>query len=364
MSVQGPYLILAGGTGGHVFPGLAVAEALGHEGQDVVWMGTRRGLEADHVPAAGIPMEWVDVGGLRGKGAAQRLAAPWTLARAVLQAWRIVRRTRPRAVLGMGGFAAGPGGVAARLSRVPLVIHEQNAIPGLTNRWLARIAQRVLEAFPGTFSPSVGAVCTGNPVRPAIAGLAAPQKRMAGRHDPIRLLVFGGSRGARTLNEQVPKAVAGLRAAGVSLEVWHQAGGAEYEAARTAYEAAATDVRLMPFIEDMAEAYAWADLAVCRAGATTVAELAAAGLGAVLVPFPHAVDDHQTANARFLVEQDAGVLLSNAALGGGKLQEVLHGLVTDRSKLLTMACNAHALARPDAAQAVAAVCREVSHGDE
>lgn len=364
MSAQGPYMILAGGTGGHVFPGLAVADALDQAGAEVVWMGSRRGMEAEHVPAAGISMEFVDVGGVRGKGVLAQATLPWTMLRAIAQARRIMRRIRPRAVLGMGGYAAGPGGVAARLSRVPLVIHEQNAIPGMTNRWLGRMAQQVLEAFPGTFPPAVRAQCTGNPVRREIAALAPPEHRFADRDGPVRLLVMGGSRGARTLNEQVPRAVAALRAAGHDLAVWHQAGGKEHAAARQAYEAAGTQASLEPFIKDMAAAYAWADLAICRAGATTIAELAAAGLGAVLVPFPHAVDDHQTANARFLVDREAAVLVPNEAVAGGGLADVLAPLVADRGRLEHMARAARQLARPEAASTVASVCRQAGgdHG--
>ncbi|MDQ2695681.1 MAG: undecaprenyldiphospho-muramoylpentapeptide beta-N-acetylglucosaminyltransferase, partial [Pseudomonadota bacterium] len=291
MTDEAPVMIMAGGTGGHVFPALAVAEWLRRRDVPVVWMGTRRGLEATLVPKAGIPVEWIGVAGLRSSGWRRGLMAPVMLAQALGQAAVALGRCRPRVVLGMGGFVSGPGGLMAWLRRIPLVIHEQNAVAGLTNRWLARFADQVLEAFPDSFPAARHARCTGNPVRQAIADLLPPAARFAGRRGPARLLVVGGSQGALALNQLVPQALARLPE---RPEVWHQAGGRLLEAARTAYAQAGVSARLEPFIDDMAGAYGWADLVLCRAGALTVAELAAAGVGAVLVPFPYAVDDHQT----------------------------------------------------------------------
>ncbi len=357
MSGQSPILIMAGGTGGHVFPALAVAEQLRAWNLPVVWMGARQGLEAKLVPQAGIPIEWIGVAGLRGKSLQRRLTAPLMLTRALSQAGGILRRLQPRVALGMGGFASGPGGLMARLLGIPLVVHEQNALAGMTNRWLSRLASRVLEAFPGSFPASRHALAVGNPVRAAIAALPQPAQRFAGRSGPARLLVVGGSQGALALNQLTPAALALLPAA-ERPQIWHQAGGALQEPATRAYQEAGVEVRLQPFIEDMAAAYGWADLVLCRAGALTVAELAAAGVGAVLVPFPHAVDDHQTANARFLERGGAAVVAPQAELTAARLAELLRQLLRERGRLLTMAQAARRLARIDAAERVAAVCLE------
>ena len=361
-----PVLIMAGGTGGHVFPALAVAERLRGRGVPVAWMGTRRGLEATLVPEGGFAMDWIVVAGLRGKGLLRRLLTPFMLARALWQAGVVLRRVRPPVVLGMGGFVSGPGGVMARLLGIPLVVHEQNAIAGMTNGWLARIASRVLEAFPGAFPPARRAVAVGNPVRASIAALPPPGERLAGRGDRPRLLVVGGSQGALALNQLVPRALA-LLAENERPAVWHQAGGQLHEAAEIAYREAgltarrsslAARYRLTPFIEDMAEAYGWADLALCRAGALTVAELAAAGVGAVLVPFPHAVDDHQTANARFLEQGGAALVLQQAGLTPEGLAVTLRALLGDRPRLLRMAEAARRLATFGAADQGAVACLE------
>ncbi len=357
MSEMRPVLIMAGGTGGHVFPALAVAERLRQRGVPVVWMGTRRGLEATLVPKAGIPMEWIGVAGLRGKGVRRLLEMPLMLGRALWQAGTILRRLRPRVVLGMGGFASGPGGMMARLLGIPLVVHEQNAIAGLTNRGLSRLASRVLEAFPDTFPPARRAIAVGNPVRESIAALPPPTERFAGRDGPPRLLVLGGSQGARALNQLVPQALALLGDA-ERPTVWHQAGGQLHEAAAVAYREAGTTARLTPFIEDIAEAYGWADLVLCRSGALTVAELAAAGVGAVLVPFPFAVDDHQTANARFLERRGAALVIQQAELTRERLAAILRELLGDRARLLSMARAARSLAAIEAAEQVAVACLE------
>ncbi len=345
-------LIMAGGTGGHVFPALAVAELLRERECRVVWVGTRRGLEARIVPAKGFAIEWLSVSGLRGKGLLTWLLAPVHLAIALVQAFSIVRRQKPAVVLGVGGFATGPGGVAAWLLGRPLVIHEQNAIAGLTNRWLARIARLVLEGFPGSFPPGVRTHCIGNPVRREIAALPAPESRFAVRSGVIRLLIIGGSLGARRLNSSVPRAIALLQRQGHRFEVWHQAGERGIEEARAEYSLAGVTGRVEAFIDDMAGAYGWADLVICRAGALTVAELAAAGVGALLVPFPHAVDDHQTHNARFLTEAGAAVLISDQDFEPAFLAAELARLAGDRLQLLDMARRARTRAMPHAAESL------------
>jgi UDP-N-acetylglucosamine--N-acetylmuramyl-(pentapeptide) pyrophosphoryl-undecaprenol N-acetylglucosamine transferase len=352
---------MAGGTGGHVFPALAVAERLRADGVDVFWIGTRRGMEARLVPQRGFAMEWIGIEGLRGKGMATLALAPFRLAAALWQAARILRRRRPAAVLGMGGFASGPGGLMARVLRLPLVIHEQNRVPGLTNQWLARIAARVFEAFPGSFPPARRAVACGNPVRSEIAIVPPPEERLAGRLQgpgPRRLLVLGGSLGAQALNRTLPFALAQIPE-GLRPQVRHQAGERTLAEAEQGYVQAGVAAEVTAFIADMATAYGWADLAVCRAGALTVSELAAVGLPAILVPYPHAVDDHQTGNARFLSEAGAARLVTQAELTPETLARHLTELLGDPALLLTMARAARAKAQPDAAGRVAAACREV-----
>lgn len=349
-------LIMAGGTGGHVFPALAVARVLRDRRHEVVWLGTRRGIEARLVPADGIPIEWIEIEGLRGRGALHWLAAPVKLARAIHQAIAILRRVKPVVVLGCGGFASGPGGVAAWLRRVPLVVHEQNAVAGMTNRWLARLADAVAEAFPGSFAPGLRATVTGNPVRREIAALEPPASRFAARKDPLRLLVFGGSQGASALNRIVPHAVARLPQS-LRPAVLHQTGKRDLEATSALYRELGLDADLRSFLDDMAGAYAEADLAVSRAGALTVSELAAAGLGAVLVPFPAAVDDHQTRNAGFLVDAGAAVLLPESELTAERLAAELEPLLAPgRGPALRLALAARAVAVTDAAERVASIC--------
>jgi UDP-N-acetylglucosamine--N-acetylmuramyl-(pentapeptide) pyrophosphoryl-undecaprenol N-acetylglucosamine transferase len=355
---RAPILIMAGGTGGHVFPALAVARLLRSRQEQVVWLGTRQGIEARLVPAEGIALETIRVAGLRRKGFLAWLLAPWRLAIALSDALRVLRRLRPKVVLGMGGFAAGPGGLAAWLLGRPLVIHEQNAIAGLTNRLLARLAREVLEAFPGSFSASRRTRLIGNPVRDEIGALPAPATRLAGRSGPWRLLVLGGSLGAQALNAAVPQAIARLPA-GERPEILHQAGEKTVALARAGYASAAVTARVEPFIADMAAAYGWADLVVCRAGALTVAELAAAGLPAVLVPFPGAVDDHQTRNAGYLVAAGAAVLLPQSELTPERLARELLALATDRAGLLRRATAARTLARPAATAGIADLCQQL-----
>ncbi len=345
---RAPILIMAGGTGGHVFPGLAVADVLRERAQPVVWLGTRRGIEARLVPAAGIDIEWISIAGVRGAGVLSWLAAPFRLSVALIQALAVLRRRQPSAVLGLGGFVAGPGGVAAWLTRRPLVVHEQNAVAGTTNRYLARLASRVFEAFPNSFPGDVAAELVGNPVRRAIAALAPPQERFRDRpvDAPLRLLVIGGSQGARILNHTLPEALALLAPEQRPL-VWHQ-GGATHEEAAQRYERLQVAARLEPFIDDMASAYAWADLVLCRAGALTIAELAAAGLGSVLVPFPHAIDDHQAKNAAHLSRVGAAVVIPQSELHPARLAAELTSLLGDRQGLQRMAEAARGQATPAA----------------
>ncbi len=351
-------MILAGGTGGHVFPALAVAQVLRRQ-VPVIWLGTPFGLERKIALEQGLRFVAVTIKGLRGKGLAAKVSGPFKIAVALAQSFVCLMKTRPAAVLGMGGYVSGPAGVAAWLLRIPLVIHEQNAIPGFTNRLLARIAARVLEAFPASFGPPVNAVHTGNPVRKTIADIKKTERNASSAD--LRILVLGGSQGAKTLNEVVPKAIAKLATA--SILVRHQCGPRHLESTRQSYEN--TDLKrvmVVPFIDDMAEAYAWADLVVCRAGALTIAELSVAGKAAILVPYPFAVDDHQTANAHHLVARQAAVLFPETELTPEGLAERLRWLCEDRRRLEQMGQNARVLAVENAADKVALACLEVARG--
>lgn len=356
-------LIMAGGTGGHVFPALAVADVLRSQGVEVSWIGTQSGLESRVVTKAGIPIEWVTVTGLRGKGAGAWLWAPFRLFKAVAQALRIMWHYKPTVVLGMGGFVAGPGGLAAKLLRVPLVIHEQNAIAGLTNRLLAPFATKVLEGFAGTFQTKHNVTTVGNPVRMAITQLPPPQQRFATRQGPLKLLIVGGSLGAQVLNEVVPQALM-IFTPQARPAIWHQTGSRMAEETAAVYRDKGIVARVEPFIEDMAAAYGWADLVICRAGALTVAELAAAGVAAVLIPFPYAVDDHQTHNAMFLMAHGAATLLPQRELTAARLYKLLNecGCATqERSHVFKMANAARELSSPHAATEVARLCLEAAH---
>jgi UDP-N-acetylglucosamine--N-acetylmuramyl-(pentapeptide) pyrophosphoryl-undecaprenol N-acetylglucosamine transferase len=346
---------MAGGTGGHVFPALAVAKVLRDRGVAVVWLGVPGSMESRLVPANGFPIEWVRVAGIRGKGPKAWLLAPLRIVKAVAQAMGVLRRVQPRSVLGAGGYVSGPGGIAAWLLRIPLLIHEQNAIAGLTNRWLARIATQVLEAFPGSFGAGARACTIGNPVRADIAAVAEPRTRFAGREGRSRLLVFGGSQGALRLNAMVPQALARV-APEIRPHVRHQTGERGLESARAAYTQAQVEADVLPFIDDMAAAYGWADLAVCRAGAMTVAELQAAGLGAVFVPLPSATDDHQTKNAEVMVKSGAAILIQERDLTPERLAETLRELAADRTRLLAMAEAARGSRVIDAADRLADLC--------
>ncbi len=350
-------MVMAGGTGGHVFPALAVAQWLSAQGCRITWLGSAHSMESRLIPDYGIPLEQIAVRGIRGVGLKRRLLAPFEIGRALFQALAVLRRTRPNLVLGMGGFVTGPGGLMARVLRIPLVIQEQNAIPGLTNRLLARLACRVFEAFPGSFGADLGAETSGNPVRQEIVDLPPPAERFSDRSGPIRLLVLGGSLGARVLNQVVPEALARLPSEQRPL-VRHQTGEKLYDEADEAYRSAGVSAQVKPFEKDMAAAYGWADLVLCRAGALTVSELAAAGVGAILVPYPHAVDDHQTHNARFLVEAGAARLAPQESLTAEELALWLDNLSADRAQLLHMAEAARGLAVADAAGVVGRACLE------
>ena len=350
-------LVMAGGTGGHVFPALAVADWLRERGWRVVWMGTPNGMEARLVPEQGYAMEFVRFGGVRGKGALRWAWLPLQLLGAFVRSIGVLLRVRPDVVLGMGGFTAFPGGLMAVLLGRPLVIHEQNSVAGLTNKVLARLADRVLTAFPAPFGKGVASVAVGNPVRADIAALPAPEARLAGREGRLRLLVVGGSLGAQALNEAVPQALA-LLPETERPEVVHQSGMKQLDALRANYEKAGVQADIRPFIDDMAWEIAWCDLMVCRAGALTLAEVTAAGVASVLVPYPHAVDDHQTHNARHLAGHGAAILLPQPQLTAQSLAEILRGMT--RGKLLDMAQAARALAKPDATADVAQACMELA----
>lgn len=354
VSSSDPVMILAGGTGGHIFPGLAVARVLRARGVPVVWLGADGAMETRLVPQHGIEIDTIAIAGLRGKGKAALLGAPWRVLKAVRGAGAVLRRRAPRAVVSFGGFAAGPGGLAARLQGRPLLVHESNRAPGFTNRVLAKFARRVLVGFPDSGLPREEVV--GNPVRDEIAALPPPRQRFTDRNGPMRLLVLGGSQGARALNLAVPRALSQL--GNVSFEVRHQCGEKMLGEAQQAYAQAGVAASVESFIADMAAAYVWADLVVCRAGASTLAELCAAGVGSVLVPFAAAVDDHQTRNAEYLAERGAALLLKQDEALATNLQAALRVLAADPARRLAMAESARSLAKPDAAERIADIILE------
>ncbi|HEA50868.1 undecaprenyldiphospho-muramoylpentapeptide beta-N-acetylglucosaminyltransferase [Marinobacter antarcticus] len=362
------FLIMAGGTGGHVFPALATARALQEKGHDVHWLGAVGGMEERLVGDTGIPLSLIHISGLRGKGKLAQMMAPFRLMRALGEAFTLMRRIRPDCVVGMGGFVTGPGGLASWLTRTPLVIHEQNAIAGMTNRILVRFAKTVLEGFPGSFGSDVITRCTGNPVREDLATLPAPEQRLAERliepgepENRLRILVVGGSLGAQVFNQQLPEAMAMLPE-GERPQIRHQCGEKHIDAARASYEQHGVEAELEPFIDDMANAYCWADVVLCRAGALTISELCAAGIGAVLVPFPYAVDDHQTKNGQQMVNAKAAVLIPQSQLTPAVLAETLGDLAKDRARVMNMANAARTLARTDATERVVNYCLEAANG--
>ena len=346
-------LIMAGGTGGHIFPALAVAHQLRDAGWSVVWLGNPDGMEARLVPQHGFEMRWLNFGALRGKGLLRKMLLPFNLLRGFWQALGVLGQVRPDVVLGLGGYITFPAGMMAALKGIPLVLHEQNSVAGLANRVLAKVADRVLSGFPDVLAKGEW---VGNPVRPEIAALPTPAERLAGRSGPLHVLVIGGSLGAQALNEMVPRGMAQL-AEHERPHIVHQSGEKHLDALTANYAAAGVHAHCVAFIEDMAGAYDWADLVICRAGALTIAELSAAGVASLLVPFPHAVDDHQTGNARFLSETGAAVLLPQTTLTPESIAELRN---YSREQLLTMAASARALAKPDAAARVAEICAEIA----
>ncbi|MFM2484813.1 undecaprenyldiphospho-muramoylpentapeptide beta-N-acetylglucosaminyltransferase [Celerinatantimonas yamalensis] len=351
MSYQTPHLlVMAGGTGGHVFPGLAVAKVMQSRGWKVTWLGTATRMEADIVPRHGFDIEFLDIQGVRGNGWRRKLSAPWKIFCALLQARRLLKRLQPTVVLGMGGFASGPGGLAAKWSGIPLIIHEQNAVAGMTNRWLNRFASCSLSAFPETLP---GAIQVGNPVRDEILQVGQSARIFTSR---MNILVVGGSLGARVLNEQLPGAIQSC--ANLALQVRHQVGSGNAENTLQRYRAlGVTNVHVEEFIDDMAQAYRWADLVICRAGALTVSEIAAAGLPAIFIPLPHAVDDHQTRNACYLADHQAAKILPQTTLDALHLSELLQELAIPSVREV-MSRQALQLAVGDAAQQVADVCQQ------
>lgn len=351
-------LIMAGGTGGHIFPGLALADVLRQEGVEVHWLGTEKGLESRLVGEQGFPLHVITVSGVRGKGVLALLRAPLQLGKALFQSLRLIRRLQPDVVVGMGGFASGPGGLAAWLLGYPLIVHEQNAKAGFTNKLLAVFAKRVLQAFPNAFPPHRKLRTVGNPVRASLETLAPPNERFVMR-ERLHLLVLGGSLGAKAINELVPAALALLKVAERPVVI-HQTGESHWQATQVFYtQAGIHDATVVPFLTNMAEAYAFADVVLCRAGALTVSELCSVGLGALFIPYPHAVDDHQTANADFMVKGGAAICIQQAALTAERLAAEIKVFVTRRALCLEMANKAYVLRHAGVASEMASICQEV-----
>lgn len=351
-------LIMAGGTGGHVFPALAVAHELQRKNISVVWLGTKRGIESSIVPANTIPVEWITIHGLRGKGLLSWLLAPFKLLQAMLQSYRAIRKVKPNCVLGMGGFVAGPGGLVARLCAKPLLIHEQNAVAGLTNYWLAKIAQRVFTGFDNVPNLPARAKWVGNPVREKIKTVAKGQSDNKLSNE-LNLLIIGGSQGAHSFNEYLPAILSSLDD---KVRIWHQTGKGRADAVQSTYqqltETADAKIKVTEFIDDMATAYQWADLLVCRAGAMTVAECCAAGVPAIFVPYPYSAGDHQVANAECMVMADAAMMIANSELTTSVFTDALTNMLSDKARLAEMGRNAEKLHKQDSASLVAEACEE------
>lgn len=351
-------LVMAGGTGGHVFPALATAEKMQEQGVHIEWLGSRHGIEAELVPAAGIKLHAIEVRGLRGKGKLSLLLAPFKLLLALWQALKVLRAVNPDVVLGMGGFASGPGGLAAWLLRKPLIIHEQNAVAGMTNKALSKLARKVLEAFKNAFPVGVKTESVGNPVRGSILTMDKPNDRLQGRSGKIRLLVVGGSLGAKAINDLLPEVLSEMPVA-ERPEVWHQAGKRNIDETLARYNELGVDgCKVVPFIDGMDSAYAWADVVLCRAGALTVSELGIAGVASVLIPYPYAVDDHQTKNAAFLADNGAAIVVQQRDLTKTVLKQLLTDQLNQREKLMDMANKACSLGQPEASEKVATICIE------
>ena len=353
-ATQKTALVMAGGTGGHIFPGLAVAQALREQGWKVHWLGAPGSMEERLVPPQGFPLETIDFSGVRGKGLLTLALLPLRLLKAFAQAWAVVRRVRPDVVIGLGGYISFPGGMMATLAGKPLILHEQNSVAGMANKVLANVASRVFCAFPNALP---GAQWVGNPLRQAFLQQPPPAERFAGRSGPLRILVVGGSLGAKALNDTVPQALA-LIPPEQRPQVRHQSGAKQMQALQASYAAAGVQAQLTPFIDDTASAYAQADLVICRAGASTVTELAAVGAAAIYVPFPHAVDDHQTTNARFVVDAGGGWVVQQTALSPEKLAHMIQNM--QRSTLLETAQKAKMMQKTEATAAVVAACQELA----
>ena len=353
-ATQKTALVMAGGTGGHIFPGLAVAQALREQGWNVHWLGAPGSMEERLVPPQGFPLETIDFSGVRGKGLLTLALLPLRLLKAFAQAWAVVRRVRPDVVIGLGGYISFPGGMMATLAGKPLILHEQNSVAGMANKVLANVASRVFCAFPNALP---GAQWVGNPLRQAFLQQPPPAERFAGRSGPLRILVVGGSLGAKALNDTVPQALA-LIPPEQRPQVRHQSGAKQMQALQASYAAAGVQAELTPFIDDTASAYAQADLVICRAGASTVTELAAVGAAAIYVPFPHAVDDHQTTNARFVVDAGGGWVVQQTALSPEKLAHMIQNM--QRSTLLETAQKAKMMQKTEATAAVVAACQELA----
>ncbi len=345
---------MAGGTGGHIFPALAVAQLLSQHSVEVFWLGSQIGLESKLV-APHFPIEYLSISGLRGKGIATKLLAPWRMLRATWQALRIMYRIKPDLVLGMGGFVTGPGGLAAWLLRKSLIIHEQNSVAGYTNRILARFAKEVFQAFPDAFSKSIPVQTIGNPIRKEIASVISPGERYHNRQGALRVLVLGGSQGARPINQQMIQALRQLNSL-KDIEIWHQTGSLDYEQMQQDYESINVSAKLSAFIDDMVDAYSWADVAICRAGALTVSEIAAVGLASVLIPLPHAVDNHQYYNALYLAQAGAATIILQRDLSAARLNAILKESIQNRAMLYEMAEKARSIANPGATEMVVRAC--------
>jgi len=352
-------LVMAGGTGGHVIPALSVARELSNKGYQVHWLGSIKGIENELVVDAGYPLHRISISGLRGGGVTKLLLAPLQIMNALWQTFKVYRQVKPVMCLGMGGFASGPGGLMAWLLRVPLVVHEQNAVAGFTNRLLSGMATIILQAFDNAFAGRKKLHTVGNPVRSSIVDIAEPKERLNDRQGPLNVLVVGGSLGAVALNNVVIDMM-GLQE--LNLNLWHQTGARNYDTVKAGYEAAQIEsVKVSAFISDMAGAFAWADVVICRSGALTVSELMAAGVASILVPYPFAVDDHQTANGQFLVNLDGAIICQQADLTAPSLLEELTQLQQDRNRLMQMSCAARSLAKVDSAKVVTNYCIEVIH---
>lgn len=347
-------VMIAGGTGGHIIPALAVAKALAEQQVDIHWLGSNSGLEKKLV-SPHYPISTIAAGRIRGKGLLTKLLAPCRLAWATLQAWRTLRKLKPNLVVAMGGFVTAPGGLAAKLLGIPLLIHEQNAISGYSNRLLAKFADRTLAAYPNAFSEKVKASVVGNPVKAKIAQLPPPQERGLAQHDKLRLLILGGSQGALAINQLIPQALQHFPHQ-ETIEIWHQCGATHLENVQHAYQAIHFPARVNAFIDEMDQAYSWADYVICRAGALTIAELTASGIGSLLIPFPYAVDDHQWHNGQYLVDNKAAIMTRQNQLSSEALQKQIKHWLVNKEECLQMANNARALAKPQATAQVATAC--------